>query len=166
MSDHNVIRLRAFILSHSANPDWATARLEWTLAGVEDLGAERDTCPCGYAPIRYLCWLSNTKTNAQVFVGNVCVHRFLPEHDVNNVVEGLRRIQKNAEKAPNPALLTWARKARVISQWEYDFGMSTCRKRSLSVKQSEKRHQINQRIAAQLVTSQRGAVIAREKAKA
>jgi hypothetical protein len=163
MSDHNFIRLRAFILGHSASQDWATARLEWTLAGVEDLGRERDACPCGYEPIRHLCWLSNIKTNAHVFVGNVCVNRFLPEHDSSAVVAGLRRIQRDVEKAPNPALLIWARKAGVISEWEFSFGMDTSRKRALSARQAVKRNEINRRIAARLVTTQRAAAIARGK---
>jgi hypothetical protein len=162
MADHNFIRLRAFILSHSVSQDWSTARLEWTLDAVEDLEHERDECPCGYEPIRYLCWLLNKRNNARVHVGNVCVNRFMPEHDVNTVTAGLRRIQADSDKAPNSALLIWARNIGVITEWEFNFGMDTSRRRVLSDRQWEKRREINRRIKKRLIETRRGAVLAQQ----
>jgi hypothetical protein len=153
LNNHNFSRLRAFILSHSVSQVWLEARLEWMLDAVEDMGSEMTACPCGYEPIRYLCWLLNLKNHARVFVGNVCVNRFLPEHESNNVFEGLKRIQIDPDKAANHALLVWARKAHVITDWEYHFGLSTCRKRYLSERQAQKRRQINHLIHTRLVNS-------------
>lgn len=154
MSDHNFDQLRAYILSCSRSQDWTNARLEWQLDGVDELERAEETCPCGYHPIKFLCWLYNTITHARVFVGNVCVNRFLPEHNVIGISEGLKRIRESPGKAANKALLVWAHKIGLITDWEYVFGLDTCRKRNLSWRQEEKRIQINRRIHARLTARQ------------
>src|SRR5206468_1989771 len=98
MSDHNFIQLRAFICEHSVSHEWATARLEWLLDSMEH-SANAEMCPCSHYPIHELCWLANAKTGDRVFVGNVCVNRFMPELDSNAIWQGLKRIQHNADKA-------------------------------------------------------------------
>ena len=144
MNDHNFACLRAFILSHSISQVWASARLEWQLDAVEDLGhIERDRCPCGYEPIRYLCWLFNVKTKTRVYV-YVCANRFMrtrrvdrdrwPETHTGRSREGTKRsvTQLGAEDASDHTM-------------GYDFGMDTFRRRSLSIRQWEKRREIDRR---------------------
>lgn len=151
MSDHNFDALRVYILARSVSKVWNVARLEWTLNGVEDLGEATETCPCGYHPIRYLCWLGNYKTKSIVFVGNVCVNRFIPELDSHRILEGLRRIQDDPTKAASEALLVWARRNHVITDWEYNFGLNTRLKRKLSPRQLETRVNLNERIEMRLL---------------
>jgi hypothetical protein len=158
MSDHNFAQLRAFILDRSVSKTWEAARLEWGVAHVEMLEAPDQKCPCGYYPIRELCWLRNSKTGTEVFVGNVCVNRFMPELDSRLILDGLKRILDDCEHAANDALLRWALKHGVINRWEFEFGVDTRLKRRLSERQLQTRRSINSRIRERLQRNTRAAI--------
>jgi hypothetical protein len=146
----NFDRLRDYIIEHSESTTWDEARQEWDLNGVEVLGSADASCPCGYFPIRELCWLRNRINQGEVYVGNVCVNRFMPQLELEPIRQGLKRIRVDTEKAPNAALLKWAHDKGVITDWEYEFGMHTRLKRDLSARQRAKRREVNRRIQARL----------------
>lgn len=150
--EHNFERLKAHILPLSKAKDFETARTEWKLLAVE-ISDEFDNCPCGQE-IKEHCYIENSRTGKQTYVGNVCINRFIGI-DTGNLFEGLRRIAEDNTANANDDVIEYANERGFLFDKEYDFLMSTRRKRKLSLKQIEWKRKINRRITNQIVVQKR-----------
>lgn len=142
--DHNFERLKEHILplSHETY-NFSTARNEWKLIGVE-INDEFDNCPCGQR-IKELCYIQNKINNNRTYVGNVCVNLFIGI-DTGNLFDGLKRIALDETANANEDLIKHAYSLGYIYENEYNFLMSTKRKRILTEKQIAWKIKINKRI--------------------
>src|ERR1700739_3981209 len=102
---HNFERLREHILPLSRARTFEAARAEWILESVE-VSDEFASCPCGQ-DIKEHCYIRNTLTGHQTYVGNVCVNRFIGI-DTGNLFDGLRRIRENPAANPSLAVIAYA----------------------------------------------------------
>lgn len=66
----NFERLRDYILPLSLASTFEAAKSEWVLESVE-VSEEFDWCPCGQE-IKEHCYIRNTLTGNQTYVGNIC----------------------------------------------------------------------------------------------
>ena len=153
--EHNFERLKAHILPLSKSQDFAAARKEWRLIGVE-ISEEFDNCPCGQ-DIKEHCFIENTVTGQVTYVGNVCINRFIGI-DTGNLFDGLKRIAKDAAANANKDLIDHAYRLGYIYETEYTFLMETRLKRKVSPKQRAWKEKINRRIANQTVVRRRTAM--------
>lgn len=137
-------KLTTEIIKRSLSSSWSEARREWKLIEVWE-SSEVSTCLCGHFPIIEHCLISNTFTGSQVIVGNCCVKKFigLPSH---LIFRGLRRIQKDLDKAMNLSSLEYAYDHGWVNEWEHEFLLDTQRKRNLTEKQQQKRRQVNSKV--------------------
>jgi hypothetical protein len=143
---HNFEQLKAGILLLSQATDWETARKEWALHTVYEVG-HPDTCLCGHYPIIEICEIHNRVTGARTDVGNVCIKRFLGFR-ADLIFKALARIRRNAAKSLNADAIAFFRARGALSDWEYGFLQDTLRKRSLSDRQRATRASINRRLLA------------------
>lgn len=150
--EHNFERLKAHILPLSQAKSFEAARLEWRLVQVE-ISDEVDHCPCGQE-IREHCFIYNDKTRNTTFVGNVCVHRFIGI-DTGTLFDGLKRIRQDLGANANVALIHYAQQAGFLYEKEFDFLMSTVRKRKVSDRQIAWKRKINRRILEKIVVRKR-----------
>jgi hypothetical protein len=150
--EHNFERLKAHILPLSRAPDFPTARTEWRLIAVE-ISDEFDNCPCGQE-IKEHCYIENTVTGRQTYVGNVCINRFLGI-DTGSLFDGLRRIAEDETANANADVIEYANQRGFLYDKEYAFLMSTRLKRSLSAAQMEWKRKINRRIRNKIVVQKR-----------
>lgn len=142
---YNFERLRGAILPLSRADDWIAAKKEWELVNISQAEpAEPETCLCEHHPILELCEIRNRLTRHRAIVGNQCVRRFLGLES-EALFRGIRRIRKDISKSMGADLAVWLFERGLITQWEYEFQVSTFRKRILSNKQSHHRQQINQK---------------------
>ena len=150
MGNHNFEELRAAILARSQAKTWDEALPEWS---IDRIYWERDpeTCLCTHHPINEYCFLLNHVTGREALVGNVCVKRFM-RIDSGNLIDGIKRIAENEEKALNEAGIDFARSKGWLTDKECKFCMDTARKRKLSLKQMAWRIAINQRVMARVRT--------------
>ncbi len=139
------------ILALSNGNIWDVAKLEWKLADVYQAD-EPETCLCGHHPIIEICVLENKYNRQQVHVGNICVKKFigLPS---DKIFQSVKKIQKNNEKSLNSEAIDHAYKKGWINKWEYEFSISTMRKRILSPRQLSKRIQINMKMISNMKKS-------------
>jgi hypothetical protein len=141
---YNFTQLKNEILARSRATDWETARKEWALLTVYEVG-EPDTCLCGHYPIIEICEIENRVTKSRVDVGNVCIKRFLGFRS-DLIFAGLKRIQKDLEKSLNADAVAFFYERGALTDWEYSFLQNTMRKRKLSSSQVAQRRRINQKI--------------------
>lgn len=149
---HNFERLKAHILPLSQAPTFEAARSEWVLDSIE-VSDEFDSCPCGQ-DIKEHCYLRNTVTGHQTYVGNVCVNRFIGI-DTGTLFDGLRRIKENPAANPNLAVIAYAESKGFLFDKEPQFLRSTVRKRTLSSAQKAWKEKINRRILNGTVVKRR-----------
>jgi hypothetical protein len=140
---HNFERLREHILPLSRSRTFEAARTEWILESVE-ISDEFDSCPCGQE-IKEHCYIRNTATGHQTYVGNVCVNRFIGI-DTGNLFDGLRRIRENLAANPNLTVIAYAESRGFLFDRESDFLRATARKRFLTPAQKAWKERINRRI--------------------
>lgn len=151
--EHNFERLKQHILPLSNAGDWAAAKKEWKLVGVE-VSDEFDNCPCGQE-IKEHCYIKNSLNGNTTYVGNVCINRFIGI-DTGNLFDGLKRIAKDAAANANEDLIIHSYRFGYIYESEYKFLMETRRKRKLSEKQLAWKEKINRRITNRTVVQRRG----------
>lgn len=150
---HNYERLKAHILPLSVANDFEAAKREWTLVGVE-VSEEWDSCPCG-KEIKEHCYIENRLNGNATYVGNVCINRFIGI-DTGNLFAGLKRIAQDPFANANEDLIIHAYQLGYIYEGEYNFLMTTRRKRNLSQKQQAWKQKINRRIINKTVVQRRG----------
>jgi hypothetical protein len=153
METHNFERLKAHIMPMSHASEFELASREWKLIGIE-ISEEFDQCPCGQ-DIKEHCYIQNQKTGRTTYVGNVCINRFL-RIDTGNTFAGLRRIAKDDTANANLDLVLHAQQLGYLFDGEYEFLVSTARKRKLSAKQLVWKQKINRRITNKTVVKRRG----------
>ncbi|WP_175774159.1 hypothetical protein [Burkholderia anthina] len=124
MESHNHARLIASLLPDSVAKTWAAAQYEWELHKIQilrDFDAETgemvthgtSVCRCGHEPIVELCILKNKENGNEAVVGNVCVKKFLGI-DNGELFQGVKRIQKNINAAPNRSIIHYAWDRKLI----------------------------------------------------
>lgn len=150
----NFERLRDYILPLSLASTFEAAKSEWVLESVE-VSEEFDWCPCGQE-IKEHCYIRNTLTGNQTYVGNICVNRFIGI-DTGNLFEGLRRIKDDPNANPNLAVIAYAETKGFLFEKEPEFLRATARKRKLSVAQKAWKVKINRRIVHQIIVHRRTA---------
>lgn len=107
-----------------------TARLEWQLVGVE-ISEEFDQCPCGQDILEH-CYIRNRLNGATIYVGNVCINRFVGIN-AGNLFEGPKRIQADPSANANDDLIEHAyRMEYLYDEKEYRFLKQTKLKRKLA----------------------------------
>lgn len=144
-------KLTAEIIARSKAKTWDLAKTEWSLAEVYE-AEEPETCLCGHFPIIEICTLKNRITGQTADVGNCCVKRFigLPS---DKIFQAVKRVRKDPSKSLNGETITHAFEKAWINEWERDFYLKIMRKRVLTSKQSEKKIQINEKIAMRMQRS-------------
>ena len=148
--EHSYEALKDFIVPLSVAACFEQARHEWKLVDIK-LVEEAKRCPCG-KKIKELCYIKNQLNNNLVYVGNVCVNKFVGV-DVGNLFSGLKRIVKDLTANANEDLIMHAYHLGYIFDNEYHFLMNTKRKRSLSDKQFQWKQKINRRIIKAMFVS-------------
>lgn len=134
------------IMQMSEGEDWETAKEEWVIKLVFFSKAPA-TCLCGHYPISELCIVSNKKNHNEATVGSCCAKKFM-ELPSNKIFNAVKRIKKDANRSLNPETITHMFNQQLITQWEYDFYINTCRKIKITDKQKETRKRINEKIIA------------------
>lgn len=124
MESHNHARLVASLLPDSVAPTWAAAQYEWELERIEILREMTESgefvnhrygaCRCGHEPIVELCIIKNKLNGNEAVVGNVCVKKFLGI-DNGELFQGVKRIQKNMNAAPNRSIIQYAWERKLIA---------------------------------------------------
>ena len=134
-------QLTTEIVALSQSQHWNTAKHEWELEEIYEVD-EPDTCLCGHFPIKELCILKNAINQNHVVVGNCCVKKFigLPS---DKIFQAIKRIKKDNEKSLNKIALDYAYYKKLVNNWEYNFYLDILHKRKLSMKQLQKKIQIN-----------------------
>lgn len=146
--EHNFERLKGHILPLSNASEFHIAKNEWKLIGVE-IHEEFDECPCGQ-PIKELCYIENQLNKNKIYVGNVCINRFIGI-ETGNLFAGLKRIAIDDTANANEDLIIHAYRLGYVFEKEYNFSMQTKNKRKLSQKQIEWKQKINRRIINQTI---------------
>ena len=146
--EHNFERLKEHILPLSQADNFQSAKNEWRLSNVE-INEEWDNCPCGQR-IKEMCHITNLKNGNTTYVGNVCVNQFLGI-ETGNLFDGLKRIANDLSANANEDLIIHANRLGYLYEREYDFLMSTRRKRNLSPAQLSWKRKINRRIVNETV---------------
>jgi len=152
MESHNYERLKEHILSLSVSDNFDLARTEWNLHSIE-ISDEMDKCPCGQE-IKEHCYIENKKNGNKTYVGNVCINRFL-EISTGTLFDGLKRIRNDISANPNQALIEYANDKGYLFDKEYEFLISTMKKRNLTDKQKSWKEKINHRILNEVVVKKR-----------
>ncbi|MEB1348186.1 hypothetical protein VDP57_12635 [Xanthomonas campestris pv. campestris] len=135
-------KLTSAIVELSAAMSWEAAKLEWHLNEVYE-AEEPETCLCGHFPIVELCILGNKANGNEATVGNCCVKRFigLPS---DKIFQAVKRVRKETSKSLNAEAIRHAFDRNWLTAWERDFYFDVMRKRNLTLKQQEKKKQINE----------------------
>lgn len=135
-------KLTLAIVELSAAMSWEAAKLEWHLNEVYEAD-EPETCLCGHFPIVELCILGNKANGNEATVGNCCVKRFigLPS---DKIFQAVKRVRKETSKSLNAEAIRHAFDRNWLTAWERDFYFDVMRKRNLTLKQQEKKKQINE----------------------
>jgi len=131
------------IISFSNSNNWLEAKLEWKLEAVY-LGAPK-TCLCGHFPILEVCVIKNKITNSEVIVGNSCVKKFMNLQS-DRIFQSIKLIKRELFKSVNRETIQYAYDHKWITEWEGNFYLSIMSKRKLTVKQKNKKIDVNQRI--------------------
>lgn len=136
------------IIARSESSIWVAAKLEWVLHEIYDT-EEPETCLCGHYPIKELCVLRNKINDGRATVGNCCVKKFmgLPS---DLIFQAVKRVRADSSKSLNAESLSHAFDKHWINQWEYEFYARIMSKRKLTLKQCEKKQQINEKFMANM----------------
>jgi hypothetical protein len=137
-------RLIAEIVSRSVAKSWQKAREEWLLTNIF-IAPEPGTCLCGQYPINEQCELVNRRNGNRVFVGNICVTKFLGINS-EGLFKGFRRIIRKPAAALTEDAIEFAYSKNWVNNWERGFYLNTHSMRSLSPNRKAKRVQINEKI--------------------
>jgi len=121
----NFRKLKIAILDKSDSKIWNEAIHEWAEVGREQTFDNNNHCLCGHA-IHEICYILNTKNNAEEIVGNCCISYFL-ETDSDRFFQGLRKIRTDNKKSANEVLINWAKKENILNEWEQGFYLSIWR---------------------------------------
>lgn len=149
---HNFEQLKAHILPMSRATTFEAARIEWVLDSVE-VSEEFDSCPCGQ-DIKEHCYIRNTLTGHETYVGNICVNRFIGI-DTGSLFDGLRRLRADPGANANLAVIDYAERRGYLYDQEPNFLRRTTRKRKLTAAQVAWKTKINRRILTQTVVRRR-----------
>lgn len=149
---HHFEALKAHILPLSESDSFETARCEWILEYVE-VSEEFDFCPCGQE-IKEHCYIRNSKTGQQTYVGNVCVNQFIGI-DTGTLFDGLKRLKSNPQANANLAVIEYAEKRGYLFENEPRFLRQTMRKRLLTKAQLAWKEKINRRVLSHTVVKKR-----------
>ena len=143
MSGHNFEKLKLEICRLSVSNEFMLAKKEWAFIGAE-IVEDWDSCLCGQ-PIKELCYIRNRVNGKIVYVGNLCVNRFI---GINSkaIFDGLKRIIKNPGANSNKDVIWYAYKSNVITDRECDFLTDMLHKRILSIKQAAWKRAIHAKI--------------------
>ena len=149
---HSYDQLKTHILPLSRAKNFEAARVEWVLEFVE-VSDEFDSCPCGQN-IKEHCYIRNSVTGYQTYVGNVCVNKFIGI-DTGNLFDGLKRLKANPRANANLAVIEYANARGYLFDKEPEFLSSTMLKRKASAAQVAWKEKINRRILNQTVVRRR-----------
>ena len=138
-------KLSKEIINLSDSSIWDAAKLEWKLDEIYE-AEEPERCLCGHFPIIEICILKNIHNSNIATVGNCCVKKFigLPS---DKIFQAIKRVRKDNEKSLNAEAIDHAHKKQWINDWEKDFYINIMRKRKLTMKQLQKKIQINEKLA-------------------
>ena len=100
------------------------------------------------------CYIQNTVTGHETYVGNVCINRFIGI-DTGNLFAGLRRIATDETANANTDVIEYANERGFLYDKEYDFLLRTRLNRVLSDKQKGWKRKINRRILNEIVVQKR-----------
>jgi hypothetical protein len=142
---NNFDTLQREIIALSVADTWDKAVKEWSLNYIEMLDEAVETCLCEHYPLKELCFLMNHENGYETMVGNVCVNRFMGI-DSESIFRGFKRIMKDPTKAASVELADYAYSSHLIDEWEHTFLEDTVALRRLSLRQANKRHEINTRL--------------------
>ena len=138
-------KLTSEIIKRSESNLWDIAKSEWNFEYAY-YSEELQTCLCGHFPIKNVCVIHNSKNGNQTEVGNCCVNKFLGIDEGNKIFVSIKRLKEDITKSMSPEVLEYLFHKRVLSDFEYSFYRDTIRKRKLSIKQSEIKERINQKL--------------------
>jgi hypothetical protein len=132
------------IIELSRSRNWHEAKQEWVLQYIY-ISDEPGTCLCGHFPIIEMCVLQNRYNGITVTVGNHCVNKFmgLPS---DTIFQSVKRVQDDITRSFGVDTLNLALSHDWINEWEYGFCKRLQKKRKLSVKQLNKKLEINNKI--------------------
>jgi hypothetical protein len=139
------------LLRYSEAKRWEDARQEWRLnhiwyADIEDAR----TCECGHYPICEICVVENEINGTVLEIGNCCINQVSTEFDaLKRIFPALR------EGRINPAIIDYAFKRGIITDWEKDFLLNVWRRHYLTSRQAAKFKQIRYRIYENIQISQK-----------
>ena len=150
MSDHKFAALQEHILARSMSKYWNEAVSEW-IQSISIYSQIPVQCPCGVI-IKEQCYIYNTTTGAETFVGSKCIENFVPNFD-HSLFDGLVRIQEDKRANTNAALCHYAYEQDVLSTKEFSFLLETCLSRKLSEKQLQWKERLNTKIISNMVKS-------------
>jgi hypothetical protein len=136
---HRLDVLGREIVALSESKVRASAFAEWELAFVFE--QDEGSCLCTHYPIVKHCQIRNKLNGRETIVGSCCIRQFFG-FNAEPIFAGLRRIL-DLDRAPNLALISYAFERSIINDWEFDFSMSTFRKRILTPKRVAVRRRIN-----------------------
>lgn len=141
-------RLTQEIIELSQSTNWDAAKLEWKLETIYEAD-EPEHCLCGHFPIIEVCILRNQMNLNLATVGNCCVKKFigLPS---DKIFQAIKRVRKDDEKSLNAEAIAYAHEKAWINDWERDFYLDVMRRRKLSLKQIDKKKQVNQKLALKM----------------
>ena len=139
----NEMKLRWHILERSNAQDWENALKEWRVTGFRD--EEYTHCPCGQQIVER-CFLLNIDTQIEIFVGNVCVQKFMGV-EIKEVLSPYKKLLKAPETTViSPRLVKFASDNGYLYGNEEFFLMSIQHKKHLSPAQLSWLKKINHRI--------------------
>lgn len=140
-------RLKEVIMKASYGKHWDEARTEWELVSV--FIEEDSKCACGHT-IAKNCVIRNTKTAANLIVGNECIKHFECDRlNVGaNIFAGLRKITRG--KIASSALLDLCIRLEVLTTFEVEKYLSISKKRLRTPRQSMAIKSINELIARRM----------------
>jgi len=134
------------LLRYSEAKGWDDAKLEWHLVNIRFVDIDcAETCACGHYPICEICKIKNEVNNTVLEVGNCCINQVSPEFDdLRRIFPALR------DGRVNPAIIDYANKRKIITDWEYKFLKNTWNRRRLTAIQArifrEVRHKLYRKI--------------------
>ena len=134
------------LLRYSEAKGWDDAKLEWHLVNIRFVDIDcAETCACGHYPICEICKIKNEVNNTVLEVGNCCINQLSPEFD------DLRRIFPALRDGRiNPAIIDYASKRGIITNWESKFLRNTWNRKRRTTKQErifrDVRHKLYRKI--------------------
>jgi len=141
-------KLAKTLVENSIASNFKEAIEEWDLKHIQKAD-NWNNCLCG-KDIKELCFIHNKKTDVEFIIGNECIKKICPGHPLlgktNTIFDCLDRIRKDLTKAPNKALLLYAKNNNVLNDWEYKFTEDTRTKKKLTDKQINCRVKINKKL--------------------